>query len=155
MVTDFQRTNDITANRTAEQVTRDVVSRTLSAWANRDLDATLAGMSEDVEHVINVDGSLAPYAESTRGKAALRPKLQVLLDTFEFNAFVVDSLTVQDVTARASVMIMYVHKVTRDRLDVRFRFVFTVADGLITRMEEYHDKTLVEAFMRLVAARLE
>jgi ketosteroid isomerase-like protein len=45
----------------------------------------------------------------------------------------------------------YKHKKTTERLDIRIRFRLWVRDGLITRLEEYHDAPYVEAFERFVS----
>ena len=44
---------------------------------------------------------------------------------------------------------------TGEDLSATKRMVFQLADGLITRIDEYHDAAKVEAFMRLAAQRTE
>ena len=58
------------------EATRDVATRALQRWGERDLDGTLELIAEDVVHVLNIDGNLAPFAKSVAGKADLRPKLR-------------------------------------------------------------------------------
>jgi len=123
----------------------------VSAWANRDLDAVMRTMSDDVVHNLNVDGTLVPFAASVTGKAALREKLQLMLDTFEFGAFVTEGLKIDGSVARAQIKIIYIHFGTGERLNVSFRFIVEQRDGLIVRMDEFHDAAYLEAFVRLVS----
>ncbi len=99
---------------------------------------------------MNVDGQSVPYASSAVGKADVRQRLQLLLDTFVVNAFVVEALVHEIDHSRTIVLGHYRHKKTGERLDSKVRFHGWVENGLITRLEEYHDATYVEAFERFV-----
>jgi len=121
------------------------------AWTHRDLDAALSFMTEDVVHILNIDGTIAPYFASVEGKPALRKKLQLLCDTFEFHAVTNDSLRGDDGRAAASFKFNYRHIPSRQRLTGRFRFVIYLRDGMICRIDEIHDAAYVEAFIRLVS----
>jgi ketosteroid isomerase-like protein len=50
---------------------------------------------------------------------------------------------------RVRVEHVYRHKRSGELISGNFRAVFVVRDGLIARCDEYHDRALVEAFMRL------
>jgi ketosteroid isomerase-like protein len=143
----------IHTNTADRELTLRIVEDAISAWANRDLERTLSYMHEDVVHRLNVNSETVPFGGSTFGKAALRQKLQLLLDTFEFGAFVTEHAKVDETVVRVRIKIIYIHFLTGERLNVRFRFVITHHDGLITRIEELHDAAYVEAFMRLVATQ--
>jgi len=121
------------------------------AWTHRDIEAALSFMTEDVVHVLNIDGTIAPYFASVEGKSALREKLQLLLDTFDFCAVTNDSVRGDDSKAAASFKFNYRHVATRERLTGRFRFVIYLRDGMICRIEEIHDAAYVEAFVRLIS----
>jgi ketosteroid isomerase-like protein len=131
------------------KVTREIVGRCTSAWEARDLDATLACMDDDIVYELNVDPRVAPFAGTVGGKAAVREKLQLILDTFLFDAYIVETMKVAGPVARCSIQIYYRHRASNVPIDVRFRLVFTQTDGLISRLEEYHDAAYVEAFLRL------
>jgi ketosteroid isomerase-like protein len=47
---------------------------------------------------------------------------------------------------------MYRHRESGQVLSGRFRLVIRVEVGLIQRVDEFHDRAKVEAFMRLVRA---
>jgi hypothetical protein len=73
-----------------------------------------------------------------------------MLDTFDFGAFVTDSLRIEGPTAYSSVKIIYIHWGTGERLNVRFRFNVTQRDGKIVHIDEFHDAAFLEAFSRFV-----
>jgi ketosteroid isomerase-like protein len=123
----------------------------LGAWANRDLEGTLGFFTEDVVHILNIDGTVAPFAASVEGKPALREKLLLLLDTFDVGTLINDGHRVEGCRASGSYKFTYIHRATGERLSGSFRFVIEQRGGLIFRMEEYHDAAYVEAFVRLVA----
>lgn len=133
-----------------EEMTRALVEGMLYTWAARDITGTLAYMDERVVHALNVDDELIPYGAATVGKRALRAKLQLVLDQFDFGAYVTDHLTINDTTARARLKIIYIHKPTGARLITRFRMVVTQHAGRIIRIDEYYDAAYLEAFTRYV-----
>lgn len=130
-----------------------LVHQTLVAWAKRDLEGTLRHMAPDIDYFVNVDGEVAPYATSSKGQEALRQRLQLMLDTFHFDAFVsgeIRDLPDQPGVFRVPITYYYREKTTDYRLDGRFRLVFEVRDGVIVRVEELHDSRYQEAFARLI-----
>jgi ketosteroid isomerase-like protein len=46
---------------------------------------------------------------------------------------------------------IYHHRASGELLTGNFRIVRTVRDGKVCRAEEYHDRAMVESFMRLFA----
>jgi ketosteroid isomerase-like protein len=134
-----------------EEATRRLLLDCLEAWANRDLEGTLSFFTEDIVHILNIDGAAVPCAASVEGKPALREKLLLLLDTFDVDALTNDTYRVEGGRASGSYKFTYIHRASGERLSGSFRFVIEQRDGLIFRMEEYHDAAYVEAFVRLVA----
>ncbi len=65
-----------------ELTTRRIFESAATVWSNQQIERTLSFMSEDVVHTLNVDGELVPFAASVKGKAAMREKLIMMLDTF-------------------------------------------------------------------------
>lgn len=133
-----------------EQETERVFRAAVSAWANRDLDAVMSMTADNVVRFINVDGEQVPFAASVVGKEELRAKLQLMLDTFEFGAFVTDFLKIEGAVARSRIMIIFRHVASGEILNTRFRLVIEHSEGKIVRMDEFHDPFYLEAFMRLV-----
>jgi hypothetical protein len=90
-----------TSNAESEEaVTLRVSQGIISAWADRDLELTLSFVSDDIVHDLNIDGNLVPIGASTEGKVALREKLQMFLDTFEFGALVTETIKIEGSIAR-------------------------------------------------------
>jgi ketosteroid isomerase-like protein len=94
-----------------------------------------------------------PLAGESRGKTEVRRQLQLMLDMFEFLAFVVDTIkeTGEPGEVRLSVLFYHRHRATGQHLDGRFRLLMRVEHGLVTSIDEYHDRLALEAFMKLVA----
>ena len=143
--------SDLLVTSSEHETTRRLFLDCLAAWTNRDLEGALSFMTEDVVHILNIDGAVVPFAASVEGKPALREKLQFLLDTFEFGALVNDGLRVEGRKATGHYKFIYIHFASGERLSGSFRFITEQRDGLIFRMEEYHDAAYVEAFVRLVS----
>jgi ketosteroid isomerase-like protein len=133
-----------------EYSTQRVFERTTTAWANGDRERTLSSMSEDVVRRVNVDGDRVPFAASVTGKPAMRERLDMMLDMFEFGSYVTESLTISGRLARARIKIIFIHRRTGERLNTSFRMLVTVRSGLITEVQEFHDALYLEAFTRLV-----
>lgn len=132
-----------------------LVNHTLNAWARRDLEETIRHLAPDIDFFVNVDPDIAPFAASARGRDAVRARLQVMLDTFHFDAFIAEEVRVSPgspTVARVSIAYFYREKTTNQRLDGRFRVVFYIDDGAIVRLEELHDSRYIEAFAQLVKA---
>jgi ketosteroid isomerase-like protein len=117
-------------------------------WNDGDLDGFMACLADDIVYTVNVNG--VPYAASATGKDEVRGRLQLLLDTFVVNAFVVEHLVHEKDSSRSTVLGYYKHRKTGERLDIRPRFRGWVKDGLVTRIEEHHDAVYIEAFERFV-----
>lgn len=118
-------------------------------WNAGDLDGLMDLCHDDIVHTVNIDG--IGYAASATGKSELRGRLQLLLDTFEVNAFVPDNIWHGPDYSRSLVLGYYKHRKTGERLDIKVRFNCWVRDGFIVRMEEHHDAAYVGAFHRFVS----
>lgn len=129
---------------------RAIVRIAHDRWGEGDAQAFLSCVADDIVYTVNVDARQVPYARSTVGKVELLGHLQLLLDTFVINAFVIERLVHEKEFTRSTVLAYFKHRRTGERLDVRIRFRWWVADNLITRIEEFHDAAYVESFERFV-----
>jgi ketosteroid isomerase-like protein len=141
------------ASKDIEQETERVFRAVISAWANQDVDGVVRRLADDVVRNINVDGELVPFAASVTGKAAIRERLELALETFETGSYVTDFLRVEGNVARARLRSIMIHYLTGERLNMRFRVVMEQQDGLVKRLDIFHDRHYLEAFARLVARR--
>lgn len=131
----------------------EVVHACLNNWAERDLDAVMSWLHDDIRFTLHAAHGSLPLAGEANGKAELRPRLQFMLDAFEFLAYIVDAARETETAGvvRTSILYYYRHKATGLYLDGRFRHVARVENGLIKEIDEYHDAAALEAFMKLVA----
>jgi hypothetical protein len=106
-----------------------VVKQTLDAWACRDFRETTLVMAPGIFYFVNVDTNITPIAASATGRSALRGRLQLMLDTFHFDAFVVEDIRVSDASpsvACFTIACFYREKTTNQRLDGCYSLVVTV-----------------------------
>ncbi len=129
---------------------RKIVGKAISCWGESNLEGLLSCFTDDVVYNVNVDGQQVPYAASAIGKDAVRPRLQLLLDTFEIQAFVPESIIHAAECTRVRILGFYKHRRTGERLDIFPHFHLYVRDGLAYRVDELHDAAYVEAFQRFV-----
>lgn len=134
--------------RSTSRAERSVVVLAHELWAKGDLDGFVALLAENIVYEVNVDG--VPYAASANGREVVRARLQLLLDTFEVQAFVIEHLVHEETCTRTRVLGFYKHRKTGERLDIKVSFIAHVDGGLISRLQEIHDAAYVEAFERFV-----
>lgn len=96
-----------------------------------------------------------PFGGEKRGKEACRDLLFSILADFDYLKYEPSILGVRGDTVRTQVRFTYQHRATGETLDGTRRLVFQIRDGLIVRVDGYHDARLVDAFMRLTQHRLE
>lgn len=130
---------------------RKIVEKAHLFWGESDLEGLLSCFTDDIVYNVNVDGKQVPYAASAIGRDAVRLRLQLLLDTFEVQAFVIESIIHTAECTKTRVLGFYKHKVTGERLDIFPHFHAFVRNGLIHRLDEIQDAPYVEAFQRFVA----
>ena len=129
----------------------EVVAASLEAWARRDLEQSLSYMDDDVVFTFNAGEGQLLLAGASRGKDEVRRRLQEILDLFDFQALVLESLRDDGETVRTSMLFYYRHKASGLNVEGRYRQVVRVESGLIVRVDEYHDAAAVDAFLRLAA----
>lgn len=132
---------------------RSLVAAFLAHWRVQDVEMTLAHTSEDIVYALYISEHALPYGGETSGKASIRNVLYAILAEFDYLKYDPTIVAVDDDVVRAQVQFTYHHRLTGENLAGSKRLVFTVRDGLVVRIEEYHDAGMVEAFMRLTAHR--
>jgi len=129
----------------------EVVKASLEAWGRRDIEQSLSYMDDDVVFTFNAGEGQLQLAGTCQGKDQVRPRLQEILDLFDFQALVVESLRDDGEAIRTSMLFYYRHKASGLTVEGRYRQVMRVENGRIVRVDEYHDAAAVEAFMRMAA----
>jgi ketosteroid isomerase-like protein len=124
-----------------------------AAWAEGDIDEAIRYLAEDTVYALHISGEALPHGGETVGREGIGAALRKVREDFEYILYRPFKLTADGNTVRFQVEFMYRHRESGEMLDGRFRMVMLVKDGLITRVDEYHDRAKVEAFMRLVGRR--
>lgn len=129
----------------------EIVRACLARWADRDLDGTVAYFADDVRFSLHIEEGHLDLAGTATGREEVRRRLQHLLDTFDFLAYVVTALKANGPTVRTSILYYYRHKKSGLDIDNRYRHVWHVENGTILSCDEYHDAAALKAFMELAA----
>jgi ketosteroid isomerase-like protein len=130
---------------------RQVLEAMYASWAAKDLKAVLACCSDDIVFAIHVPPEVMPFAGETQGKAALAPRLQMILDDFDFLQFRPDFINDEGDTFHSQVHYHFRHKQTGHDIAGTMRHVWRVEGDKIVRLEEFHDTPRVRAFFDLLA----
>lgn len=134
---------------------RAVVESFLACWTVQDVELTIDHVHEDFVYALYISETALPYGGETRGKDNVRAVLYAILAEFDYLRYEPEIVAVEGNAVRTSVAFVYHHRRTGENLSGTKRMVFQLADGLVTRIDEYHDAAKVEAFMRLAAQRTE
>jgi ketosteroid isomerase-like protein len=132
---------------------RALVERSHFCWCRRDLDGLLEQYTDDMEFWCNA-GALDGGPVELRGKAIFRASLEGVLVTTVCRSHI-QSFRYDDGKAFTSAFYRLQHRETRFVLAGSYRQIFSFRDGLIARLEEFHDGGRLTAFWRLVASGAE
>lgn len=133
--------------RSAEETVRQF----LTTWASGDLGATVSFIADDCIYALYISSEALPFAGETVGKAAIVDALRLIRTQFDYVLYRPHRYVSEGDHVRLRVEHMYRHRASGEVLSGNFRLVVEVRDGLIARADEYHDRAMVEAFIRLVS----
>jgi ketosteroid isomerase-like protein len=128
---------------------RALLNASHAAWCRADVEGVLAQYVEDLTYWCNTGGADG-LPLTIKGRDQLREFLQSITAVAE-SMSVTDYFRFEDGVARASVECYIRHKRTGHVLAGSYRQVVTYRDGLIERVEEYHDAAKMAAFWRMIA----
>lgn len=134
---------------------RAIVESFLACWSVQDVEMTIAHVHDDFVYALYISETALPYGGETRGKDNVRAVLYAILAEFDYLRYDPAIVSIEGDVVRTSVAFVYHHRRTGENLSGTKRMVLQLKDGLITRIDEYHDAAKVEAFMRLTAQRTE
>lgn len=132
---------------------RAVVAEALKLWGAQDVESTFEYAAEDVVYALHFDEDLAPYAGVTHGREAMKAAFYGMIAEFDYLKWEPVIVGVENDVVRVQTQFFYHHRRTGANLEGSLRTIFTIKDGLIVRCEEFLDRGLVEAFMRLTRQR--
>jgi ketosteroid isomerase-like protein len=144
-----------TRRRDDDQRDQAVIKRLLDCWAVQDVEETLACLSDDVIYQLYICKSACSFGGETIGKDAVRAMLFDLLACFAYLDYEPTLLGVRDGVARIQTRYVLHHLASGTTLEGSKRFVCTLQGGIVSRVYEYHDRAMFEAFMNLAGGRPE
>jgi ketosteroid isomerase-like protein len=130
---------------------RLVLEAMYASWATKDLDAVLSCCSDDIVFVMHVPPELVPFAGESQGKAAIVPRLQMIIDGFDFLEYRPVYIDDAGEACHSLVRYRFRHKNTGYEIEGTMRHVWTVEGDQIVRLEEFHDTPRVSTFFELLA----
>jgi ketosteroid isomerase-like protein len=130
---------------------RLVVEACYASWAAKDLDAVLSCFSDDVVYTMHLSEELAPFAGESRGKAAMAPRLQMIIDDFDFLVYRPTFYSDESEVFHAQVHYRYRHKKTGYVIEGTMRHIWHVEGDKVVQLEEFHDSPRLHAFFELLA----
>lgn len=131
------------------QSAEETVKRFIKVWAAGDTDGAMHFIAEECAYALYISSEALPFAGETVGRANIEAALRQMRAQFHYLLFRPLNYVAEGDTVRTRVEHMYRHRASGEVLSGTFRLVFKVRDGLIVRADEYHDRAMVEAFMRL------
>jgi ketosteroid isomerase-like protein len=131
---------------------RVILEALYASWAVKDLSAVLSCCSDDIVFAIHVPPEVMPFAGETRGKDALVPRLQMILDDFDFLIYRPTLIADEGEALHSQVRYHFRHKATGYDIEGSMRHVWKVEGDQIVRLEEFHDTPRVKTFFELLAA---
>lgn len=132
----------------------DVAVAATRYWAAQDVDLTVSMFAEDIVYQLYVSRCSKPFGIERIGLEAMRAMLFDLLADFDYVNYASDILEAAGGVVRIQSRYRMRHRASGEELAGSKRFVCTVRGGLFTRIHEYHDAVLVEAFLELAKWRL-
>lgn len=127
----------------------DVIRAFNERWALSDFDGSLELVAEDATYTLHISEDLHPVGGVTKGRTAIGEALRQLRRDYQYLMYHPYNLVSEGNFVRQQVHFLYRHRASGEMLRGTFRIHFQVVCGLITSAEEYHDRALVEAFLRL------
>lgn len=132
---------------------RSVVESLIACWATQDVEMTMAHISEEAVYSLYLSEETVPFGGVSQGKEHIRATLYMMLAEFDYLRFDREIVGVEGDVVKVQTQFKFHHRRTGGNLEGSMRTVFTVADGLVVRCDEYLDEGLVETFMRLTRQR--
>lgn len=127
----------------------DTVRRFLAVWGAGDIEGALGFVADDSVYALHISQEALPFGGETVGRAGIAACFHEIHRQFEYLVFRPHHFVADGDAVRVRVEFMYRHRASGEILSGNFRIIFTVRDGLLVRADEYHDRAMVEAFMRL------
>jgi ketosteroid isomerase-like protein len=138
----------------ATQATRDVVEALYAAYVAGDLEATAAGLSDDVDWAILAPEYLFDFAGARQGRAGVLAALQEIRRTYEFLAYEPQFVLADGDHACAYVTAKVRDRTTGSTAELELCDVMRLEGGRIVWFREFIDsvRAAIDLFGRRAAA---
>jgi ketosteroid isomerase-like protein len=130
-----------------------IVRSFFTSWGVQDAELAAMHFHDDIVYELHIAREALPFGGVTRGKAACRVVLFAILKDFDYLKYEPSIVGAEGDIVRAQVSFKYLHRPSGESLEGTRRLVFRLRDGLIIRIDGYHDTEMVEAFVRLARHR--
>ncbi|MDO9383718.1 MAG: nuclear transport factor 2 family protein [Hyphomicrobiaceae bacterium] len=139
--------------RVRQTIAEDIIARFVGLWSQGDLDTAFTLVHDDCEYSLHLSDDLIAIGGVKSGRATIEPALRQIREVFDYLVWRPIKISERDADVRVQLEFLYRHIPSGELLGGNCRFLFRVREGLITRVEEFHDRAKVAAFLRLVGAQ--
>lgn len=118
-------------------------------WRVQDVTSAIQYLDENIVYTLFVSETALPFGGETRGRDNLEAVFYRMLADWDFLEVEPEVVSTEGDLARVHVRFRYRHRRSGGDYAGTCRCLMTVANGLIIKVDEYHDAPMLEAFMRL------
>lgn len=134
---------------------RAVITEFVRLWSLGDLTTAFTLVHEDAEYTLHLSGEQLPVGGVVVGRAHIEAGLRQAREVFDYLVYRPIRIAEVQNEVRVPVEFMYRHRPSGEIISGHLRLMFQVQAGLITRAEEFHDRAMVETFLKLYASPAE
>ncbi|MEQ1696921.1 MAG: hypothetical protein ABL901_13880 [Hyphomicrobiaceae bacterium] len=131
-----------------------LIERALMYWRVQDVESMLSTYADGIVYHVYTFQEASPQFAEFAGKEAVRAVLYDILADFDYLFYASDLIELRDGVARVQSRFVLRHRGSGESLSGSKRQRIHVANGVIVRIDEYHDVAMVDAFMRLTKFKL-
>ena len=133
-----------------EAATRAVVEKFVKYWGVQDIAQTVALHADDAVSKVHFDHSEVGMSGEVCGREKIAEGLYANLAMWHYLRFEPTIMSFEGDTGRIHIDFEYQHAQTKLLFASTQRMIVVVKDGLLTRIDSYHDVEKVAAFMRML-----
>ncbi|MFZ4808098.1 MAG: nuclear transport factor 2 family protein [Hyphomicrobiaceae bacterium] len=127
-----------------------VVSQFNRHWERGDLDAAMALVADDCVFTLHVSEDLVDHAGQWVGSEQIRMALTTARQHYDYILYRPVVMGTADNTVRVRVEFIGRHRASGEPISMTFRQVNLIENGRIARCDEYHDRSKLEAYLKLI-----
>jgi ketosteroid isomerase-like protein len=125
------------------------------AYRVQNLEWLASYLPNDFCHVVHVPKSVHPLAGACQGKQAVLERWRICVAPYDFLAFDINTLLVEEDRAAVEIAFRYRHKATGVELVTTKANVWVLEEGWPVRLTEYYDVAKLQSFIKEIGGRIE